>query len=221
MVPNPIKLALLAQVVHQEVPHLVPNLSIGIVKNNLLVCFSTEASKKDLDLVKAGIHNLDREFSEGVILLNGKHEPVQEGGPFTQSLVEILQGFEDEVSFQVEDTPAGVMVIPHGDGVSEYTMERIRNALDGMTSETFHRILFLDNGIVVPKEYGKRSSGRKVKKGVTKPKASTVSSLKELDDPARSRSIPISKDDILNLKILLGQANTIEDFISKMDTVGA
>jgi hypothetical protein len=220
MVPTPIKLAMIAQEVRDCVPTLASHLVAGIIGSTAIVSFSKEVSDNDVDAIQSRVKGLDEQLREGVKVLFGVHTSVTDKSDlsFMESLVEALEPLVDE-NIQPQDTPAG-LILMCGD---EEVADRVRSSLEGMKSKKYHRILIIDmeaKGIrhvleVLP------SKSKKLQKGVGKPSAKATSSLKELEDPARQRTKSITKDDILNLKILLGQATTIEDFIASMDRMGA
>ena len=81
----------------------------------------------------------------------------------------------------------------------------------------FHRVILAWDGDYEVLEF---EGGKAAPKHQIKPETKNLTKISELDDPARQRTRAILQDDIMDLRILLGQSMDVLDVIKGLDSLG-
>lgn len=132
---------------------------------------------------------------------------------------EALNDISENCGGELKLLPSKVayFVIISGD-LSEEDKASCRESLQLFGADSkFHRVILVwDEGFEVMEFEG----GQAALRHQIKPEAKNLTKVSELDDPARQRTRAILQDDIMDLRILLGQSMDVLDVIKGLDTLG-
>lgn len=196
---------------------LMGNIGLAVFPQGLYILSSQEGSTLFEDYTKA----FTAKFPDAPVqFLEGKSHRI------TDLMVvgvveEVMSALRDSHSVSWESTEIGEVLLFEG-GLEDDQREDIRQALAVFGSDGKRRriIICWDSHNIGASmeviELNKKTnqepaqaSKKKILKGVT-----------EISDVDRARNIPITKENITDLKIVLSSANTLEEILEAMDKVG-
>lgn len=196
---------------------LMGNIGLAVFPQGLYILSSQEGSTLFEDYTKA----FTAKFPDAPVqFLEGKSHRI------TDLMVvgvveEVMSALRDSHSVSWESTEIGEVLLFEG-GLEDDQREDIRQALAVFGSDGKRRRIIIcwdSNNIgasMEVMELNKKTkqepapaSKKKILKGVT-----------EISDADRARNIPITKENITDLKIVLSSANTLEEILEAMDKVG-
>ena len=196
---------------------LMGSIGIAVFPQGLYILSSREGSALFEDFTKA----FTAKFPDAPVqFLEGKSQRITD--LMVVGVVEEVMGaLRDSHSVTWESTEIGELLIFAGD-LEDDQREDIRQALAVFGSDGKRRRLVLcwdaeniraSMEIIEmnkkTKEEPAPASTKKILKGVT-----------EISDADRARNIPITKENLTDLKIVLSSANTLEEILEAMDKVG-
>lgn len=197
---------------------LMGNIGIAVFPQGLYILSSQEGSTLFENFTKA----FTAKFPDAPVqFLEGKSQRITD--LMVVSVVEEVMGaLRDSHSVTWESTEIGELLIFEG-GLEDDQREDIRQALAVFGSDGKRRRLVIcwdaENigASMEIIELNKKTTGepapsvsqKKILKGVT-----------EISDADRARNIPITKENLTDLKIVLSSANTLEEILEAMDKVG-
>ncbi|MFA5436857.1 MAG: hypothetical protein WC372_12535 [Candidatus Neomarinimicrobiota bacterium] len=135
---------------------------------------------------------------------------------------EVMSALRDSLSVTWESTEIGELIIFEG-GLEDDQKEDIRQSLAVFGSDGKRRRLVIcwDSSNMGPSmETIELNKKTKEDSASVTPKKKILKGVTEISDADRARNIPITKENLIDLKIVLSSANTLEEILEAMDKVG-
>ena len=193
---------------------LVGHVQIAVVPSEILICSSGKATAQ-------------YEAFEKRILADNPGCPIKFLKGFSNRItdmnamsvaMEALDAVGESHSFKMDSNPIGDLLI-FASGPEQYERDAIKKEFELLGGDgQFRRLIFLwDEG----REVADIVELNSVKPEAVKPKMKVLrGTVQELKDPDRERDIPITKENLIDLQIVLRAANNFDEVLAALDKVG-
>lgn len=202
--------------------HVLSKMESVVMNDNAFLAMPDSIEEEDMKGIMTALAELPESATGGLTLKPLYKFNQQFADKATKAVIsEALNDISEKCGGDLKLIPSKVayFIIILGD-LTEEDKASCRESLQLFGADKkFHRVILVwDEGFEVMEFEGGKSAV--APKHQIKPETKNLTKISELDDPARQRTRAILQDDIMDLRILLGQSMDVLDVIKGLDTLG-
>jgi hypothetical protein len=202
--------------------HILAKMESVVLNETAFLAMPDSVEEEDMQGIMTALEELPVSSTGGIILKPMYKFNQQFADKNTKAVIsEALNDISEKCGGELKLLPSKVayFVIILGE-LSDEDKASCRESLQLFGADSkFHRVVLVwDEGHEVMEFEGGKAAV--APKHQIKPETKNLTKISELDDPARQRTRAILQDDILDLRILLGQSMDVLEVIKGLDALG-